>query len=36
MFEKLLTCKIEDIYRHAEQIAKELEKENVELFIRTL
>ena len=36
MFEILLSCKIEELYQHAEQISKKLEKENVEPFIRTL
>ena len=36
MFEILLTCKIEELYQHAEQISKKIEKENVEPFIRTL
>ena len=36
MFEIVLTCKIEELYQHAEQISKTLKKEDVEPFIRTL
>ena len=36
MFEKLLTCKTEELYWHAEEISKHIEKDDVEPFIRAL
>ena len=36
MFEILITCSVEDLYKEAENISKSLKKNDVEMFIRTL
>jgi len=36
MFDELITCAVEDLYKEAEDISKTLKKEDVETFIRTL